>query len=296
MCKGQSEGIVRFPDLRATHRLLIVSDYAGQNKASRFETYSFLVIGYEAWLQWEARRRRIRQLLDLPRRRISYSQLRDRQRQRVLPLLLGAAGSLDGLSFTLVIGKACGSLIMPSNPTVADETVKRFGTWKPQVLERAVRVTTFVGFLLAGLSAPKQDVFWVSDEDDIASNHDRLTKLTDMLATISSNLLRHDLGCLRCGTTKMDDGTLQVEDLATIPDLIAGSTAALLSGYADAGIRLGSVIAPAPSSLGWRAHAVLDWLSDSRLPLTRLVLLIEPEASGTGLSVKRLGVHGSAAA
>lgn len=32
MCRGQSEGAVRFPDLRATDRLLIVSDYAVERK------------------------------------------------------------------------------------------------------------------------------------------------------------------------------------------------------------------------------------------------------------------------
>ena len=291
ICKAQSQDRVRFSDFVATDRLLIVSDYAGDHQSSQFETYSFLILGHAAWTQWEARRRSIRQLLDLPRRRLSYSRLRDRQRQRVLPLLLHAAGSIQGLSFTLAIAKACGNLFVASDQASAAANEKRFGVWKPRVWERAQRITTFVGFLVAGLSAPNQDVFWVSDEDEIASNQERLEKLTEMLATISSNLLPHNLGNLRCGTTAIDDGTLQLEDLAAIPDLVAGSAAALSSGYAAQGVRLGPVIAPAPASLGWRAHAVMDWMSDPRLPLTRLVLIIEPELTGSGLSVKRLRIH-----
>ncbi len=246
ICKAQSQDRVRFPDFGTTDRLLIVSDYAGDHQSSLFETYSFLVLGHPAWTQWDAHRRSIRQSPHLPRRRLSYSRLRDRQRQRMLPLFLHAAGSVQGLSFTLVIAKACGSLFAASDHASAAANEDRFGVWKSRVWERAQRVTTFVAFLVAGLSAPNQDIFWVSDEDEIASNQERLKKLTAMLATISSNLLPHNLGKLKCGTTAIDDGTLQVEDLAAIPDLVAGSAAALHSGYAAERVRLGSVIAPAP--------------------------------------------------
>ena len=206
LSEEQSAGRIKFPDLHCSDRLLIVSDYAGNPMSSKFETYSYLVFSHTSWKQWEARRRLIRQRIDLTRRRISYDRLRDKERQRVLPLLLLAAGSVEGLSLTIVISKSAGSLFVRSDSAEAAALRERFGVWKPRVWERALRVTTFAAFLIAGLSAPRQDIFWISDQDPIASNKERLERLTEMLAMISSNLLPHDLGHLRCGTTEIDDG------------------------------------------------------------------------------------------
>lgn len=86
---------------------------------------------------------------------------------------------------------------------------------------------------------------------------------------------------------------LNVEDLASIPDLLAGSAATLHTRYSEQSVQLTSVIAPAPANLGWRAHAVLDWLSDKRLPLTRVILLVESIGKGENLSVKHVQVHGT---
>lgn len=295
ICREQAAGLVRFPSLRRTDRLLIVSDYSGSHSGSTFESYSFLVLSREAWAQWEADRRATRGAVDLPRRRLSYKRLRDRERQRVLPHILRAAGSVPGLSFTLVVSTACGDLV--EAPADGRET-SALSPWRPHLWERVLRISTFVSFLITGLSSPGQDVFWISDEDSIAANPDLLRHLTNVVATISSNLLPHTLGDLRCGTTASttDDGTLQLEDLAAIPDHVAGATAALHSCYAAEGIQLGSIVAPAPASLGWRAHMILDWLSDPTLSLTRLVLLIEPGAPEGGFSIERVRLHGTRAA
>ena len=111
LSEQQSAGRIRFPDLHCSDRLLIVSDYAGDHTSSKFETYSYLIFSHTSWKQWETRRRLIRERIDLTRRRISYDRLRDKERQRVLPLLLLAAGSVEGLSLTIVISKSAGSLL-----------------------------------------------------------------------------------------------------------------------------------------------------------------------------------------
>jgi hypothetical protein len=280
LSEEQSVGRIKFPDLRRSDRLLIVSDYAGDHESSKFETYSYLILAIRHGKNGRRGVVCFRRPIDLTKRRISYERLCDKERQRVLPLLLLAAGSVEGLSLTIVISKSAGSLFVRSDSAQAAALRERFGVWKPQVWERALRVTTFAGLLIAGLSAPGQDIFWISDQDPISSNKERLNRLTEILAMISSNLLPHNLGHLRCGTTEIDDGMLNVEDLASIPDLVAGSAAALHTRYSEQGVQLTSVIAPAPAALGWRAHAVLDWLADKRLPLTRVMLLIESIGQG----------------
>jgi hypothetical protein len=119
LSEEQSVGRIKFPDLRRSDRLLIVSDYAGDHESSKFETYSYLIFSHTAWKKWEARRRLIRRPIDLTKRRISYERLCDKERQRVLPLLLLAAGSVEGLSLTIVISKSAGSLFVRSDSAQA---------------------------------------------------------------------------------------------------------------------------------------------------------------------------------
>jgi len=51
------------------------------------------------------------------------------------------------------------------------------------------------------------------------------------MGNILSNYVKHDLGQLRCGTTNCDNGSLQIEDLATIADLAAGATSEMATLY-----------------------------------------------------------------
>jgi hypothetical protein len=86
-----------------------------------------------------------------------------------------------------------------------------------------LRVVHIVSFFLAGLSRAHQNVIWITDEDEIAANDNRMRELTNLFGNISSHYLPHSMGHFRCGTMKSDDGSRQLEDLASIPDLVAGA-------------------------------------------------------------------------
>ena len=88
---------------------------------------------------------------------------------------------------------------------------------RASVFERMLRVVHLVSFFTAGLSRAGQDVLWFTDVDDIAANNERIVELTNVWANVFSHYLQHDLRHVRCGTTQCDNGTLQLEDLASIP-------------------------------------------------------------------------------
>jgi hypothetical protein len=92
-------------------------------------------------------------------------------------------------------------------------------------LDKAFFAVHVLGVLLAGLAAPGQNVMWFTDEDSIAANDDRVRELTQLFAWISSQYLTFNLGHCRCGTSKCDDGSRQIEDFLAIPDMIAGALA-----------------------------------------------------------------------
>jgi hypothetical protein len=157
---------------------------------------------------------------------MSFKRLGDGQRRRALPPLLEAANILEGLSFSVALNKRCESLFAARPPLdLSNPDFAAFRKWKPMVLEKVFFVVHVLGMLLGGLTAPGQDVMWFTDEDNIAANNDRVRELTQLFGWISSQYLTFNLGHCRCGTSKCDDGSQQIEDFLAIPDMIAGALA-----------------------------------------------------------------------
>jgi hypothetical protein len=108
--------------------------------------------------------------------------------------------------------------------------------WDHAAFEKMLRVTHIGAFLLAGLSTAGQNAFWITDEDAIASNIERLDQLVDQLAHLLDRCLPHSLGHLRVATTAADTGIKDLEDLAAIPDLFGGARSGLLNAYLATGV------------------------------------------------------------
>jgi hypothetical protein len=163
------------PDLRSDSTLLLGSDYSGEHDDSPYLVFSFLMTTLESWSEWEPRRQSVRAVHLKDSRRMSFKQLRDRNRQHALGPLLEAANGLRGLSLTIAVNKKCPSFFAEPSPLdLTNPAFMPYEKWKPSVLTKALFVVHLLGVLLAGLAAPRQDVLWFTDEDSIAANDDRL--------------------------------------------------------------------------------------------------------------------------
>jgi hypothetical protein len=190
---------------------------------------SFLVTDIAYCAAWQPYRDRVRHLLLPSRRRLGFKDLNDRVRSRALSAFLESANHLPGLLATFIIHKSVQSLYQDRGKLdIANLGYEPLRHLSSKVAEKMLRVTALVGLLLAGLSAPMQDVLWVTDHDAIAANETRLRLLTDTLALLSSNFLPHGLRHLRVGTAQVDSGDLFVEDLLSIPDISAGALSRLM--------------------------------------------------------------------
>jgi len=216
-------------------------------------------------------------------RRMSFKNLSDGQRRRAMRPLLEAANDLEGLSFSIAVSKQCDTVFAASPPL--DLNNPEFGAyrkWKPAVLDKAFFILHVLSVLLGGLAARGQDVLWFTDEDNIAANDDRVRELTQLFAWISSQYLEFDLGHLRCGTSKCDDGTRQIEDYLAIPDLIAG---ALSEQMALRGIDQGE-----SSEIFWmhrgdfsnKTREITWWFSNAGCPLKRVFCTVDVSPDGDG--------------
>lgn len=270
------------PDLRSAKTLLLGSDYSGESVGASYFVYSFLVTSLESWSKWETQRLQVRRENLSDSRRMSFKRLADIQRRRALAPLLDAANSLDGLSFSVAWNKKCESAFASPPLDLNNPEFSPFRKWKPTVLEKAFFVIHVLGVMLAGLSAPGQNVLWFTDEDSIAANDDRVRDLTQLFVWISSQYLPFHLGHCLCGTSRCDNGSRQIEDFLAIPDMIAGALAEQMQLRSSDPADLSGVFFMYRGEFSDKTRQLTWWLSDSRKQLKRLLCIIDPASDGKG--------------
>lgn len=100
---------------------------------------------------------------------------------------------------------------------------KEFKEWKRSALEKAFRVVHILSLLSSGLLRENHNFYWFTDQNSIAANSNRVIQLSKLFGWIISMYLTFNIGHIKCGTTNCDDETRIIEDLAAIPDIIAGA-------------------------------------------------------------------------
>lgn len=285
LCRMRDKYANSLPDFHTSSSLIVASDYSGENDKSPYQILSFLFAGINDCLAWNKNRKDFREKHFPNNRRMAFKNLNDYQRQKALIPFLETANQLPGLLFTIAIDNSINTLFNGNAPLDLDNPdFQEFQTWKPKVLEKAFRIMHLAAFLTAGLSSPSQNVLWVSDEDSIAANFSRLTQLTNVFAYILSNYLKHDLTHIRCGTTNNDDGSLLIEDLTSIPDLVAGaiSEQLIISEDEPEFEDIFWVMRPGYTS---KTNSITWWLSNENHPLKRYFCMIKPLKESTALNV-----------
>jgi hypothetical protein len=145
--------------------LAVVSDYAGDNGALGFHSYSFLLADLAFTWYWDEVRRELRRSVLKDGRRLSYKKLQsDQNRARCLVPFLRAANSIPGLLITLLVDKRIQSWFKPDPAVGFPEVVSR-NRWRANQFEKLMRIVHFSALLVSGLVGPQQRVLWVSDKD-----------------------------------------------------------------------------------------------------------------------------------
>jgi len=282
------------PNLRRASMVLIGSDYSGQHATSVYECFAFVFADIQHCRRWEESRREIRKKILGDERRISYKTLKDKKRSNALYDFLNAANYLQGLLVVILIHKDIESLFKASGRIdCTDPEIKSLAHWPPHVVEKLLRIIHFISFFLAGLSREGQNVLWITDEDEIAANEQRHRELTTYFGNVLCQYLEHALGNVRVATTASDTSKRDIEDFVSIADLTAGALCEALNAYSRASVSpLTNLVLPPPSSLEKKALRVLDWFSDRRHSLKRLVFSVDPVVDSDSLCIKQLIFHG----
>jgi hypothetical protein len=253
----------------------MASDYSGAHKAARYEIIAFIIADLSFIWLWDEFRNRVRKAHLADGRRLSYKGLSDRWRARAIIPFLRASNTIPGLLAVFAVSKRCLHLLSEPLPPPGVGEVQ-LGNWKAVSFERLSRVGLLGSMILSCMSAPHQNVLWITDQDEIAPNVTKLTEATAVLAHYTSHLCRHPLGYLRFGTTASDDGTLQLEDLAALPDLGAGAVSDVFSRFKDDfGRSVGPILTGLPSDLPHKARMLTGWIAEQWHPLRKLIVVVD---------------------
>lgn len=283
------------PNFRGFGTFIIASDFGGLHSDARYEVYSFLLTNAERLGQWSNARADVRRRFLRDGRRMSYKVMNDRVRRRALAHFLAASNLIPGLIATVAVNRRIQSLFTKSGRFVSDSPETRvFATWARRTAERCLRAVHLASLFLRGLSTSGQDVFWVTDEEDVVANEDRLRAFIGVFANLSSQYLPHDLRHFRMATTSSDSGSRYLEDLTAICDMAAGSIQDILKeDFAQALLRSPSLWLPRMPTTRAKVGEIMDWFADSSQPLKRLTLVVDEVDESRQLRLTKMLFHGS---
>lgn len=271
----------RHPDLLTSVRhgpsLIVGSDYSGEHNSSAYFAISILVAdGLYLWY-WIEQSRELRLRILRDSRRLSFKNLTEKRRSRMLVPFLRLCNTIPGQLVTFLVEKRIKSLFFnsKSHPRLSGEILDR-SKWTQRSLEKLFRVAHFGSLLVAGLSEPNQNVLWITDEDEIVANLTKHREATNVLADCMSDYLHHEMGHFRLATTKSDDDSRILEDYVAIPDLAAGSLSEVVTYLAaEGGLSQVGLLKPLGNHVSSKAHAVLAWLAETQHPLKKLTFIVE---------------------
>ena len=208
----------------------IASDYSGSYRGSEYFVITILMADLYNSQPWERYRREIRDGLLRDNRRMSYKALNDRRRRKALKPFLNAAGFIHGLLATFVIHNSISHIVTHSE--FLEDWYDRLGLkgrWTDKQFEKMLRIANFVSILIGAMGKPGQNIYWISDEDDIFANETKQQDVALMMSRLGNLYIKHEPGELGVGTSKIDPGDRAEEDLVAVADLTAGAVADIVN-------------------------------------------------------------------
>lgn len=279
-----------FPNLRNSKGLFLASDYSGDDKSAKFDAIAFLIMPFHSINEWHQKSQSIRKKYLHDKRTISYKKLGDRKRDNALLPYLSEANSIEGLIVVALVDKKIKSMFDSSSQTlIKDPQFAAYSDWDAKSFEKMMRTVHFVTCFLSGLAQKGQDIIWISDNDSMMPNDQRLGDFRGVFLQILDQF-----GWLRFPNVVIETGNSNtlLEDIIAIPDLAAGALVHLLDEWVELvnALALGISI-PTPSTLKPKTKRLLKWLEDETQPLKRFFIVIDESRTTGGLNAMILRLH-----
>lgn len=263
------------PDLSADRTLFLFSDYS--RVRGHYRTYSFLVLGRSGADFFNGATKVLRREFGLGSRRMSYKGLNDRVKLKALPAFLSLAGASDGFILTFAVSSKIRNMFAEQFLQVWPDLTAP----KKPVLEDMLRIAHFGSQAILIALSPKQNVVWFTDEDSIVANeaHQQLFgKLAHGI--VRTMLAGEEVGDIGFGVTGADGGSLEIEDLAAIPDLVAGALCEVLDALSEKGQQIVPRIVLNRPVVSKKTDLICEWIANPRCPLKKFGVTFDVTGPG----------------
>lgn len=264
------------PELRkdGNETIGIFSDYGGESSDSLYKTYTFLMCGWNHSFSFFDEMKEIRKKYKLNEKEISFKDLRYGPIKRSLKEYLNALDyCVIGLLYTVIIEKEIETLFVGEDDSknsicklVYDSG---FGKWKPDVLEKLLRIVHTTAYLTALLSKSGQKIFWMTDHDAIAPNHSKTLDTIKIFCSILPLYTENKYKTIGVAVP-FDERSTNTLDLLSASDLVAGSIEHCFTRNEKL----------AKLSIKEEANTILQWLGHDGLGLKKQILLIKKDGAG----------------
>jgi hypothetical protein len=257
--------------------IMVGSDYSGDNQRSDYRVYSFLLADADYSPCYPELRKQLRVELLPNRRRMSYKNLNDRIRQKALIPFLNAADAFAGLCCAIVVHK--GLKWMSTSPNSLRQWQQLHGVeahWNLRAFESMARIAHFYCLLLSVATRPHQHVTWITDQDEIVANDDRLTDVMNFVAKISGLYIDHPLGEFAMNSTQVDTNDRAFEDFVAVPDLVAGAFADIVTVWSQQpNWHETENLTLDPKAISAKANVISTWFCSGSPNLKRCAVLVD---------------------
>jgi hypothetical protein len=251
--------------------LYVASDYSYGNPRSAHLIIGILLADMDASPDWPHLVTRVRRKFLPDGRRMSFKALNDQQRRQALVPFLRTAEDLQGVLLSVAIPKtALAAFAGPSFQAKVEPTLPLQGRWSHSLFDRMFLTVQLTVFIIACVHKPHQNVIWITDVDDFTATPQRVSDVAGIASRFCSAYIAHPVGSLAFGTTDLDPGDRFEEDLAAIPDLIAGASAELLACVDTMCAGVPPTIAVPVPPLSAKSNTILEWFCKPRFPLQRV--------------------------
>ncbi len=269
--KREATGLLLLPDLSAlaNSTVGIFSDYGGEDNASNYLTYSFLVCAWGSLGAFWREMKKHRANVGLGDKEIEFKDFGMGLMRKALPGYLDLLnGYVPGLLITVVVDKRIISLFGPQDRSTGAALSKRLedvgvGKLKPEVAEKSFRVVHTAAFLTALLGHEGQKIFWMSDHDAICRDLKAQNRLVALFQNVLGLYTERQFGQIGCALP-FDERNTDYLDLLSAADVVAGSVGQYFTsrdklGENDARVKEG-------------AEKILIWLGHDGLALKKLCI------------------------
>ncbi|BEP54806.1 hypothetical protein GmRootV118_20500 [Variovorax sp. V118] len=272
---GQLEEL---PDFSEHKSVAIMSDFGGENHGAQFNTYSFLILGFNVAATFKKQSEDLRRKHKIlkPFSEFKFNKLTSGPRSRALPEFLQMIdGSVHGAVVTIAIDKRIHSVFggtrKESFPVMEEQLFAMgLGRWRGATAEKVLRVCHVVAIFVALLTKAGQHVFWYCDSDAIneTARERGFPQMQQIFLHALSMYARHKTGTIGFG--KSFEHKSYLDDLLSVTDFAAGIVQDLLTAE-ETGKEIDG---------GDEKVLLLRWLAAKSEVLSKIPIQISPMPNG----------------